>query len=542
MSVLQRKYLKYLVWVGPMLIIIGLTAGVVANSWGAVPLGLMLVGIAILVVWLISEGSSVQGFFGRRSTQASTNALVATLAVLVILGLLNFLAVRYSARIDLTENQIFTLAPQSQEVLQRLEEPVKAWVFDPAENPQDRQLLENYRRQNDQFSYEYVNPNAQPGLAQEFGVGAPGEVYLEQGDRRRLLQVVNDQERLSERRLTNGIAQITGDRQAKVYFLQGHGERPLEAPQGGITEASTRLQEESYVTEPLNLAEQGDVPEDASAVVVAGPERALLEEEVAALEEYLNEGRGGLVLLIDPSVDPELTALLEDWGVTLIDRVIVDPARQATGPEALVALITQYGDHPITRNLGNGISFYPIARPIDLQPVEGVESVPLLATGDRVQAQSIDENGQLAFNPETDPEGQLLIGAALSRPVETDAPDASPSPEASPSPGASPSPSPSPAASPDEIPGEARLVVIGNSSFITDGLFNQQLNADVFLNSVSWVSQQENNQVLAVRPKEMTNRRILLQPQRQILLALLSLVFLPLLGFGMGIAVWWARR
>ncbi|MDX2215387.1 MAG: Gldg family protein [Oculatellaceae cyanobacterium bins.114] len=524
-----------------MLIIIGLTAGFVAGIWGAVPLGLMLAGIAIIVAWLVSEGTSVRGFLGQRSTQAGTNALVSTLAVVIILGLLNFLAVRYVSRIDLTENQIFTLAPQTQEVMQQLEQPVKAWLFDPAENPQDRQLLDNYRRQNNKFSYEYVNPDAQPGVAQEFGVKAPGEVYLEQGDRRRLLQVVSDQERLSERRLTNGIAQLATDRQAKVYFLQGHGERSLQAGQAGVTEASTRLQEESYVTEPLNLAEQGEVPEDATAVVVAGPERALLEEEVTALEEYLSQRRSGLVLLIDPNVNPELTDLLNQWGVSLVDRVVVDPTRQASGPEALVTLVTQYGDHPITQNLANGISFYPIARPIDLKPVDGVEAVPLLATSDRVQAQRIGENGQLAFDPATDPAGQLLIGAALSRPVEADTPTASPSPEASPSPGASPSPSPSPEASP-AAPSEARLVVIGNSSFITDGLFNQQLNADVFLNSVSWVSQQDNNQVLAVRPKEMTNRRILLQPQRQILLALLSLVFLPLLGFGMGVAIWWSRR
>jgi len=47
-----------------------------------------------------------------------------------------------------------------------------------------------------------------------------GEVYLESGQRQRLLQVVNEQERLSVR-LTNGLQQITSDRTAKVYF-QGH--------------------------------------------------------------------------------------------------------------------------------------------------------------------------------------------------------------------------------------------------------------------------------------------------------------------------------
>jgi ABC-type uncharacterized transport system involved in gliding motility auxiliary subunit len=35
-------------------------------------------------------------------------------------------------------------------------------------------------------------------------------------------------------------------------------------------------------------------------------------------------------------------------------------------------------------------------------------------------------------------------------------------------------------------------VAIGNSSFINDGLFRQQLlNGDVFLNAVRWLSQQD---------------------------------------------------
>ncbi|NJO67332.1 MAG: ABC transporter, partial [Leptolyngbyaceae cyanobacterium RM1_405_57] len=88
---------------------------------------------------------------------------------------------------------------------------------------------------------------------------------------------------------------------------------------------------------------------------------------------------------------------------------------------------------------------------------------------------------------------------------------------------------------------EARLVVVGNSSFATDGIFEQQLNGDVFLNSVSWLSQQD-TQELSIRPKEATNRRILMTPQQQIISALTALVILPVLGFGTAVVVWLRRR
>lgn len=530
-TVLKLKHLKYLLWISPVLVIMGLTAGAVAGTWGLVPLGLILAGLALLVAWLIVEGNAVRGFWGQRSTQAGTNAIVATLAVLVILGLINVLAVRYGTRLDLTENQAFTLAPQSQEVVQQLKQPVKVWLFDISPNPQDKALLENYRRYGSDFSYEYVDPQAQPGVARDFGVQSVGEVYIEAGQRRRFVQVINAEERLSERRVTNGVAQVTSDRQTKIYFLQGHGERSLQAGQGGLSELVTRMGEESYLTEPLNLAEATTVPEDASAVVIAGPQRSLLPSEVTALQDYLKT-RSGLMLMVDPQTNPELDQLLKPWGVAFSDRIIVDPAGQAMQLGAAVTVITQYSANPITEDFGNGISFYPVSRPLELNPVEAVKTEPILVTNDRTQAQRIQTDGQLAFDPATDPQGALTLGVALSRPAE----ESAPKPESTP---ASPSPSPTPEE--EAAPDEARLVVIGNSTFITDGLFNQQLNGDVFLNSVSWLSQQ-GDQVLSIRSKETTNRRIFLQPQQQLWLALIALVFLPVLGFGMGIGLWWRRR
>ncbi|MBD1995716.1 Gldg family protein [Leptolyngbya sp. FACHB-541] len=554
-TAIKWKYIKYLFWLGPILIIMGLSAGVVAGSWGPLPLALIMAGVIISVIWLFSEPTVLKGFLGSRSTQAGTNALAATLAVLVILGLINFLGVRYSKQVDLTENQLFTLSPQTQEVLQNLEQPVKVWVFAITPNPNDRRLLENYQRQSNQFSFEYVDPQARPGLARDFGVQQAGEVYLERGENRTFLQQIA-QEPLSERRITNAVGQIASDRQPKVYFLQGHGERALEPGQGSFSQALGSLGDENFVAEPLNLAENPDIPEDTTVLVLAGPQRALLPPEVTALRNYLQR-KSGLLLMLDPDTDPGLGALLQDWGISLDDRLIIDPNGQTAGVNAAVTIVTQYGVHPITEEFGDGISFYPLARPIGVTETSEVEASPLLLTGDRVQAKPIPESGELNFDPNLPPQGSLTLGVALSRPVPDEAPqaEASPSPAPSPSPEASASPTPSPSpeasASPDadeateaeddETASETRLVVIGNSSFATDGLFEQQLNGDVFLNSVNWLSQQD-TQVLSIRPKEATNRRIIMTPRQQITSALTALVILPVLGFGAAILVWLRRR
>lgn len=571
----NAKYLSFLFWLGPVLSIMGLSARVVSEQWSPIAVGLLVAGLVIIGLWLVFLGSFTPSFWGRRSTQVGTNAFISTLAMLVILGLINFLAVRYGARVDLTENQLFTLSPMSQQVVKNLQQPVKVWVFDPNPNPSDQDLLENYRRYGSNLQFEFVDPQLKPGVAQKFNVKSPGEVYLEYGQARKLVQAVSDAERLSETKLTNGIEQLTSDRTDTVYFLQGHGERPLEAAEGGFSQAVTALKDKNFTVQPLNLAERSEVPEDASLVVIAGPKRALFEAEVQSLRNYLSAG-GSLLLMIDPDSNPGLDSLLADWGVKLDNQIVVDASGQGRlvnlGPAT--PLVTSYGNHPITQDFGNGYSFYPLARPIEAKPVEGVKETPLVTTNDQTWGESTPEKQPLQFDPNSDRPGPLTLGVALSRQAQppsalpTPTPQPSASPQASPSPSPSESltpitsspespkasPTPSPSAQPTASPSpsnqenatqkrtESRLVVYGNSSFVADGWFEQPgLNSDVFLNSVSWLSNRDDS-AFSIRPKEQKNRRINLTQEQAAILGWASLLLVPLAGFTTAGLIWWRRR
>ena len=538
----------------------GLSAGVVSGTWKPVPLGLVVAGIVISALWLLFQARE-SNWWSRRSTQTSTNALVATLSVLVILGLVNFLANRYPTRVDLTETQLFTLAPESRQLVRNLQDPVKVWIFDRNPNPQDQELLENYRRQGSQFGFEYVDPQAKPELAQKFGVKEFGEVYLEAKGQRRSLQVVNDQQRLSEVKLTNGLEQLR-EQVAKAYFIQGHGERPLLEPQGGLSQAVSALKDKNYTSEPLNLTQQ-PIPQDATVVVLAGPKRGLFDQEAKALSNYLSQG-GSLLLMLDPDTKPNLDSLLRDWGIKLGDGVAIDVSGTVQGFGPAVPIVTSYGNHPITKDFGNGISFYRFARPLEVTSVAGVQETPLLLSKPYPQswAKANLKSENLKFDPKSDRRGPLVLGVAASRKVEPkteskqlksspspSAPTSVPATTSKPSdvkpslnPTASPTPLPTPSQpEPEKKSNESRLVVIGNSDFASDGLFDKQLNGDVFLNSISWLSQQ-NDQPLSIRPKEAKNRRINMTPQQASILSWSSLLLLPLIGFGAGAMLWWRRR
>jgi len=514
----SRRYLKYLAWLGLLLATAGLVSGVI-TGWTPLPIALLVAGIGLILVGLAYSDMAQGRFWQQRSTEAGANALVGTLAVLVILGVINWLSVQYSAHLDLTENQIFTLAPQTREITQALDQPIRLVIFDTSPNAQDEELLQRYHRLNPQFDYEYVNPYANPRLAQEFEATRPGMVFLEVGDQRQFLQQLGPEQRLSERTLTNAIDRVIRDRTLTVYFLQGHGEYSIDGSgESSYTQAATSLDEKNYTVETLNLAETEAVPEDASVVVVAGPAQEFFDPEVERLSTYLEQG-GGLLLLLDPQTNPGLAPLLDDWGITLDDRLVLDTsgAGQLVGLGPAAPLVTDYGDHPISRDFHGGRSFYPLARPIQVQEVPGVTATPLLQTNPQSQAQAISATGELQFDPEAPAEGPFTLGVALSRSLaeETTA-------EA-------------------EEPPEARLVVIGNASFASDGLFEQQLNGDVFLNAINWLGQQSDS-TLSIRPKEVTDRRITLTAQQQVGLGVFAILVLPLVGGVLAVVMWLRRR
>jgi len=516
----NSKLWRNLHWPGLGLALAGLSAGVVSGQWGAVPMVLIIIGLALILFWVLLMVTAKE-FWRSRSTQAGTNALIAVTAMVLILTLLNFLVARYPQRVDLTENQIFSLAPQSEEVVRALDQPVKAYLFSPTKLAPVENVLKNYESLSENFSYEFVNPVQQPGLVRELGMKDPGDLILQtQGEgpaaQNQFVQNIAT-EQFSESDLTNALARINSGETEKVYFLEGHGELDLTQ----LELAQELLSDRGYDTEAFNLAAAinsgGALPEDASAVIIAGPQRSLLTPEVTALKDYLAQG-GGLILLIDPNTDPGLDALLQDWGVTLDDRLIIDGSGglgvDATGgvvgfgPTA--PLVNRYGNHPITEDFGNGNSFFPSSRAVNLAEAVGVDATPLLITNEQSWAEN-DVESQVQFDPSRDLKGPLSLGAALSKPAT------------------------------GSTEGQSRLVVIGNSSFATSSILSQQLNRDVLINSIIWAGQRQ-GEILSISAKELTDRRLLLGQVRGNLVALVAVLLLPLAGFGAAGFLWWQRR
>ena len=605
---LVKFFFKNSVWLGIGLISAALTSGII-SGWLALQTGLTIAGIVLICIWLLMLGrfdtnGNQTNFWQRRSTQAGTGALISTVSVFVILGLLNFMAVRHLYRVDLTDTGRLSIASETQQILKNLKQPVTLYLFDKEQSPEDRELLQNFRRQSQNFSFEFVDPDANPALAKKFEIknsNQSRDVHLELPSKNRkvFVQSLSPQQRISESRLVSSLLQIESDRKPHIYFTQGHGERSLDAGEKNYGAAFKVLQDKNFEVLPLNLAQTVQVPIDATAVVLAGPSKPFFEAELKAIQDYLEQA-GNLIVLIDPESQANLTDLLKTWGLALDNRVAIDASGSGQllklGPATPIVQDYNGNQHPITKEFGNNITFYPLSRPIEIKEIAGVQATPIALTNKQSWGESNLQEKPIKLN-EGDRPGPLPLAVALTRqvvpkpiqpsptpspslpsvnaegetpdplvtpspsptvtpspspsvsptitasPTTAASPSSNPSPIVSPSPAVSPSPtvSPSPIESPLKAPRESRLVIFGNSAFATDAFFGAQLNGDMFLNAVTWASQID-GQALSIRPREIKRRQLSGTPQQVQIVMLLSAVLLPMLGFGLAAFIGWRRR
>lgn len=496
--------------------------------WGNLLVGVVLLAVA-LAAGLDSLRERLRSGEARRASRYGTAAVFSTLLGIAILGMLGFLAARNPIRFDWSEAGIHSLSEQTRNVLGGLEQEVDVTAFvTPGEAGQVRDLLDRYAYESPKFRVEYADPTARPDLVEKLGVSPE---KLGRGVVRVAIAGESvELDELDEEKLTNALVKLTRQGTKKVYFLEGHGERPLAGEAGdgkeGFSRAANALRNENYQVEALLLAQKGEVPDDADVVVLAGPTRPLLDEERAALERYL-ERKGSLLVLLDPRTRADLEADLERFGVSIGSDVVVDRLQGMFG-RAATPFAGEYASHPITGGLRE-VTLFHVARSVRPTEAAGGRFAEIVKTSPDSWAERDLEaffgegRAELA---ETDLRGPVSLAVA-GRPIVAGAEeDAEPAPHAG--------------IEPEKRTEGPRLVVVGDSDFASNQLLDGYRNKDLFVNSVNWLL--GDVEAIAVRPNTSRPSRVELSTRQLSTIRTLALFVLPEAIAFLGVYAWWSRR
>jgi ABC-type uncharacterized transport system involved in gliding motility auxiliary subunit len=474
--------------------------------------GLLIAGTVFILAALVIGFQGVVAFFSKRSAQQGANTSVLAIAVIAILAIANFVGFRHHKRFDLTTEKMYTLSDQTRQIVSSLQKDLVVIRFDKAPSAGFDDLMTEYKTLSPRFKSQTVDPNQKPEVVQEYGATRMGEVFVGYGDRKSRIET-GAQGEVSEQDVTGAILKITSDKVKTICFVTGHGERSItDTSQEGYNQAGEGLKKENYLTKTVNLIAESGVPADCAVVVIAGPKQSFYPQETAWLGKYL-DAAGDALILVDPITDPKLDDLFQSWNVIVGNNIVIDASGmgQVMGAGPTIPIVADFGASPITRGFERSATFFPMARTASIADKSKTipEMVDLLKTSERsFTVPSLPaKGGKLAFDPKTDTRGPLTLGVSGNRKV-----------------------------------GErkARLVVIGNSQFAMNPYITQLRNGDLFYNTIDWLAADEN--LISIRPKAATNRRVTLSAGQATALKWLDLFFLPGLVILAGIMIWLKRR
>ncbi|MDF2439157.1 MAG: gliding motility-associatede transport system auxiliary component [Abditibacteriota bacterium] len=531
-------------WAGSLLLAAALFAIAATVTFGSIgkdgPVGWAFAGLGLLCLlgWFLGRRAQERATpdqFARQRTRLGTDALVSSALVFAVLIGLNYIAARRHYTFDLTSNRINSLSDQTQRTLEKLPAPVTmTYIFSGSGNaPRDAgvtSLLDAYRNASSKVRVEYLNALRDPlqvrnlnlsTLSQGTGftpvlllrtASQPTAKATDQstsaGENRQEIAVVDEQN------ITSALLKLIDPRPRTLYFLAGHGELSpnvtgASAP-SPLTLMQLALTAQNYALRPLSLQKKdAKIPNDASAVLIMGPQVDLTANEEKVLRNYLL-GRGRVVLMIDaPRTKlPGWNRVLGVLGLSIGDGLVIDPQQvlERGKPSILAVQIADVTAHPILRGV-SGAVVMPGALPLLSRgnPLGGLNSTTLLEASTRSGiARTNGEAAQVFQGANLPPSrrGPFVLATALER--------------------------------------NARVVVTGSASLATDPFWILLGNNSFVLSSINWVAGQET--LVSIPPKPPVTNTLSMPDNVRRFTAIFSLFALPVTLLLLGGMVWWKRR
>ena len=482
---------------------------------------------------MMKNNKNKPGLFNARTVRYGSYAFIVTvIAVALLVGLNAILGVdriRTALRVDITANKLFSVGEQTTKVLKDLKKDVEFIVLLDEKDFSSSMLKEIFKqyelKSNNKVKLRFVDLDKDPQFVKReldpdsiTGI-AKGDMVVKCGKKVRLINnselqdTQYDQQTgqtysnglLIEQTFTGAIQNVTSDVTPMVYFLTGHGEL---SPDSDLSTLKGTLDINNYQVKSLSLTEA--VPADASAIVIANPSTDLLGAETALLNDWLKNKGGDLIVLAsaNPSASemPNLASVLETYNLKLNNDLVLEGSQQ-NYLDKQNYVIPRVAANEITTKLDSQsvMLLLPDSRTVEIlnNTKDWLTSFPIFQTSDQAARMDVASGYKEAIP------GSFLMGAATTS---------------------------------KGGPSVSKVVVIGNSSFITnDGMAQTTDNGKRYiLTMVNWM--QDKTDEIIIPAKNNSVPLLKMTEQSTFIVFLVLTAILPLIIIGLGVFVWMRRR
>jgi ABC-2 type transport system permease protein len=463
--------------------------------------------------------------------------------LLVLVGGVYVSAANAAITLDMTESRQYSLSRETQTVLRRVVEQgreIRITGFYSANALGYRQLDDAiarlYEAETDGLiSRRYYDPNENRAFSERFNLQIDGELFVSYLDENgevdfntvRRVTAENSQ----ERNLTNAILRLLDINRFEVGFEIGSSDlNPDDVSSSGYSAIIDGLEANGIRTRGLSLDQIGaagsDVPAEVSTLVMLQMRQPLTPAGLAALDRYLK--RGGRVFIFADAdygptpflseADPLNAYLWDNFGIKMLDAVVIDAISNAGTELDILSYAVSDGSSITARmndtNNPQSRALFRVARAVQINPDPPVQNGMVVATSPQSYGERnlalLSQSNRYTFDVREDIAGPLNV-AAWANDTRTG----------------------------------ARIVLVGDSNFVTNGLIaNPEGNGILFTDAITWLTGFGESVVFAPQARTSNLPVVFISTQDLDTIALLTSVILPLLVVlgGLGQRWWRARR
>ena len=454
----------------------------------------------------------------RSRLQLNIQKIVFLLLFTSSIGMLAWITDHYNYQFDLTANKRHSLSSNSVELLKTLDKAltVHAYTTDEVTKQAIQEIISRYQRIKSDFRLRLLNPDIDIDQVQQDGVvmNKPFAFVIYYNDRMEHI------DSLSEQAISNALLRLNRRDNQQVVFLTGHGERDINGSDNrAYTTLKQQLTDMGFNLHTVNLLEN-PLPENTKLLVIAAPSNNYLAGEIEHLETYIKNG-GNLFWLADPGKLYGLDKIASAFGLQLQDGIIID-----NNPELRQTLniqhpgiipVTEYYPHIITNTIRYN-TLFPLTRGIS--PLTNEDSInnwqaeALFSSSANSWTESGGLQEEMVFDSSAgDVAGPITIAVALHRNRTTQ--------ENNPA-------------------GSQRVLVIGDSDFLSDTYIGAGANLNLGLNIFNWLIGDDD--FISVEVKPAADTKLVLDDMQLVIIGFGFFLIIPALLLLIGFRIWYVRK